>query len=143
MDLANMIAGASADRFKQECTDNVCKIDIQTGDGFSYALEVVPLAQHVLVRYDTMEYKMPRADKEAWEELCALLADAMAEAYTTSTNGSYHGYYERPSESFTLTVTMRGKEVFRSKSEDSEEGPLAGYMASELTRYMKQLRFLN
>ncbi|PNH12198.1 hypothetical protein TSOC_000909 [Tetrabaena socialis] len=33
-----------------ECTDNVCKINIKVGDGWLYALEVVPLAQHVLVQ---------------------------------------------------------------------------------------------
>ncbi|PNH12185.1 hypothetical protein TSOC_000910 [Tetrabaena socialis] len=149
MDLAAMIAGASADRFKQECADNVCKIDIRTGESFSFALEVVPLAQHVLVRYKAMEYRMPRADGGAWEELCAFLADAIAEAYMTSMhalareNGLWPQY-----ESFTLTVTRLGKEVFRSDFCDPDESrpsseSVSERMASDLKRYMKLLRFLN
>lgn len=136
-----MIADASAEAFKKECTNNTCVIDINMHCRYKYQVTVTPMANHVLIKYKTMEYKIARSDKDAYYETVDFLVDAIDTDCDVSLNYDieYDSYWPDNNEEHcinNLKVTRHGEQVFwrEFKRED---------MQAQIKQYMRSLRFLN
>ncbi|KIY94608.1 hypothetical protein MNEG_13355 [Monoraphidium neglectum] len=139
--LANMIADASVEKFKEECDKNVCTVSINLHNRHEYDITVMPMAIHVVLSYKTLQYKVPRADKETYTDTI----DFLAEAIDNACRGNLHADVEfdryRPDSEEShyyccLRVHRHGAQVFYREFERDD-------MQRELKRYMRTLRLLN
>lgn len=137
-----MIAEASATAFKKECDENTCTVYFTMHGRYDYQLLVTPMTSHILIKYKTMEYKILRHDKEAYESTVAFLSEVISSEVDVYLNDDieYNGYCPDHDENFNvniLKVARHGKQVFCIPAFKKED------MAETLKFYMKSLRYLN
>lgn len=141
MDLAEMIADISVGKFKEECDKNVCVVNINLHNRYRYEITVTPMATHVLIKYMTLSYKIPRTDKDAYLDTIDFLVEALDEECYSAMNEDieFNGYWPESDEEHyfcSLRVKRHDKQVFYSEFKRDN-------MQKEVKRYMRTLRLLN
>ena len=79
MELAAALVSAAAQQFKKECVASICNFKINIDPKRESDRELVdfdspcpitatPMAQHVLLQYKGMTWKLPRNDSSAWQQ---------------------------------------------------------------------------
>ena len=162
-----MITTAAANMAKEEATKSACTIRVQlfrdprdfevhvpgpSRQDYVFEAKVIPMAQHVLISYETMEYRIPRGDEDAYEDVVDFLAHAMDDAADAShavwqKDEDRHQYdylgwgYDEDEDSEPSQSNIRlqrGEKTFftRLVSSDSD-------LVQELQYCMRTLRFLN
>lgn len=141
MDLANMIADVSVEKFKEECDKNVCTVSINLHNRYKYTVTVTPMASNVVLSYKTLQYKVPRSDKDAYADTIDFLVDAIDDNCSNVMNEDieFNGYWpESDDEHYycSLSMTRHGEHVFYSEFRREN-------MQKEVKRYMRTLRLMN
>lgn len=106
MDLAHMIAESAAENFKKECESNVCEVKINAHCRYNYSIFITPMANHILVKYKTMEYKVPKDNAGAYENVVSFLAEAISDevAMTMDHEIEFKGYWPHHDEAGTVIL---------------------------------------
>lgn len=141
MDLANMIADVSVEMFKEKCDKNICVISLNLHNRYKYEITVTPMANHVLLKYKTLEYKVPRIDKNAYEDTIDFLVHALDDDCCVSMNQDieFNSYWpENDEDHYYCSIRMirHGEQVFHSEFKREN-------MQKEVKRYMRTLRLIN
>ena len=141
MDLANLIVESAASHLKEECLAKQCKISISMhGNHHIREIYVVPMANHVLIQYKTLEFKVIRQDRKAFNEVVEFLLneieEALKAAVTTAVGlGIWESEYDVPDENY-VDVSRGGDVVFSKAFEAENFRPV-------LSNYLKNLRMMN
>ena len=141
MDLASMIAEASVEAFKTECIRNTCSIRINLHSRYNYDVSITPMNSHILVRYKTLEYKIPRADKDSYNEVVDFLSEAIDSDCDNTVNSDieFNGLWPDNEEFWdqnTIRVHRNDEQVFEMVFNREKLVPV-------LKNYMQTLRMLN
>lgn len=141
MDLALMISDAAASKFKTECLSNTCYVKINMHNRYDYDIEVIPLTNHIILKYKTLEFKIQRANKQEYEESIQFLLDEIEDAVSLSLSNDieYGGYWPDQDEFYnenSVLVVKNGERVFYKAF---FEGDFKG----TISKYLKSLRLLN
>lgn len=141
MDLAMMISDAAASQFKTECLSNTCYVKIGMHNRYSYEIEVIPLTNHVILKYKTMEFKVHRQNKQEYEDAVSFLLEEIEDAVSLSLSDDieYGGYWPDTDEFYNenfVTVTKNKEQVFNKPFREEN-------FANTVGKYLKSLRLLN
>ena len=141
MDLAHMIADVSIDKFKKECENNTCSVELCLRNRYNYKILVIPMGTHALVRYKTIEYKIPRSDKESWKEVVDFLIEAINTDCNHNVNSDieYAGLWPDNEEFWyrnTLSLIRHNEKVFWTEFKEDD-------FETTIAKYMYSLRMLN
>lgn len=78
MDLAQQIVAAARKEFEQDCNKQSCDIIVNVlYNCYNYTVRVVPLPDHLLVRHKSIVYKVPRTDRDGFEDVMGFLLQAI------------------------------------------------------------------
>lgn len=141
MDIAEMIADASVKTFKNECSSNTCNVEINMHCRYKYIISIIPMATHILIRYKSLEYKIARADKDAYESTIDFLVDAISDDAGNSLSdeiefGNYWPDHDEDFSTNTIRVVRHETQVFWNQFKEEN-------MDKAVKRYLMTLRFLN
>lgn len=140
MDLAQYIVDVSVQSFKDDCFANQVEAVFQFHAKYKASLYVVPMANHVIIRYKALEYKINRSDKATYEELINFMLDAveMDISNKVASDIEYNGYWPSNDEFFNschLAVKKKAETVFSL-------APKIGNFKSVAFDYLKHLRLV-
>lgn len=141
MDLAIMISEAAASQLKNDCLTNACRITINFHNRYSYDVEVIPMTNHIILKYKTLEFKIEKSNKQEYEESVQFLIDEIedASALDLSNDIEFGGYWPDSDEYYnenSVLVLKNGQRVFYKPFREEQFSETVG-------KYLKSLRLIN
>jgi hypothetical protein len=119
MDLANLIVEASAATFKAECNDKKCLVNISMHGGrYVRDIYVVPMTNHVLIIFRTMEFKLNRQDRDAFTDTVGFLVNEVEHDMlkTIREDIEFHEYWPQNDDQYNVNqVTIAKKNLMKVK----------------------------
>lgn len=117
MDLATCITEVAASTFKKECLQNVCHIKLKVHNRYEYTISITPMAKHILIAYESLEYKVARNDASAYQDIIDYLISAIDYDIAMCLNDDieYCGYFPDNDGDFhrnTLIIERHEKKAF-------------------------------
>lgn len=141
MDLANMISDAAASQFKKECLSNTCYVTISMHNRYSYDVQVIPLTNHIILKYKTLEFKIQRQNKQEYEDSIKFLLDEIEDdvALRLSNDIEYDGNWPHHDEhhgEHYVVVKKNEQQVFYKPFGEED-------FAQTVGKYLQSLRLMN
>lgn len=143
MDVALMISDVAAAKYKEECKTKECQVFIKMHYRYEHTIEIVPLTNHIILRYKSIEYKVSKQNKEEFDEVVSFLVEEISDAinYQLENDIVYEGY--RPDtlskylyEQNYVCVQKKEETIFYKRFDSDAMQEVVG-------KYLKGLRLLN
>lgn len=131
-----MIAEASAKVFQKQCEENALVVEISMHSKYKYNISVIPMASNILVRYRTLEYKIPRTDAEGYDAAIEFIISAIREDVIAQVADDIENWDQWPDNKTYVSFTRKGVVV-------SSVGFDNANLVHDVKGTMKTLRFLN
>lgn len=142
MDLADLIVKASAATFKAECNDKKCLVNVSMHGGrYVRELYVVPMSNHVLIAFRTMEFKLNRQDRDAFNDTVDFLVNEVEDDIlkTLREDIEFHGFWPPNDEGYNvnLVTVSKADQIVFSKEFDEKK------LTNVLGTYLRNMRLIN
>jgi hypothetical protein len=149
MELAQAIVGVAAQQVRENSMAEACKLSvvIYYPDPSAYEEELqedthiiiaTPMCQHVLLQYKSLNFRLPRSDKAAWEDTVGFLFETIKnrfEAFLELTFVDAYGHSYAPGKfEFKVQVTTKDTEVLAVKVESWEA------VETKMQKYLMAMR---
>jgi hypothetical protein len=142
MDLANFIVEASAATFKAECNDKKCRVNVSMHGGrYVRDLSVIPMSNHVLIAFRTIEFKLNRQDRHSFNDTVDFLVNEVEDDIlkTLREDVEIHGYWPQNDDEYNVNLVTVGRadQIVFSKEFDEKK------LTNVLGTYLRNMRLVN
>lgn len=141
MDLANLIVEAASANLKSDCIERKCVIKVfMHGDRYLREIYIVPMNNHIILQFRTLEFKLNRQEKDAFNETVEFLVNEIEDDLLKVFNEDIEYDINWPNDEMynkNYMTVGRSNEIIFSKRFDMTK------MKSTLGTYLKNMRFLN